>query len=225
MPFFSRRSKTPQSQAAQSRSVRASDSSTWAGPRSRSPQSQAAASVQASRMSRFKSSITSAFSKLRSYLTRIKAPKSQLNNLNAIQEVTEEEIRDIESRASKTVAQSRSLNESVGDIFNQPLGASRKNRRNSRNTGTGLNIPSIIPEESSVQYSFSRESARLKNEISSNERKIRDYHSKASKAYKEGNKFLAKSFLGLELQSKRALEGSRNRLSNLRTLKSMNSRR
>lgn len=39
MSFFSRRSKAPQSQAAQSRSVRASESSTWAMPRARSPQS------------------------------------------------------------------------------------------------------------------------------------------------------------------------------------------
>jgi hypothetical protein len=221
MPFLSRRSKAPQSQAAQSRSVRTSESSTWAGPRTRSPQSQAAASVQASRMSRFNSSIKSFFGKLRGYLTRTKAPQSQINNLNAIEEITEEQIRDVESRASKAIASSRS---SV-DILNQPWNASRKTRRTNKNSGTGLNIPSIIPEESSVQYSFSRESIRLKNEIASNERKIRDYHSKASKALQEGNKNLAKSFLGLELQSKRALEGSKSRLSNLRTLKSMNSRR
>lgn len=172
-------------------------------------------------MSRFKSSITSAFSKLRGYLTRTKAPQSQINNLNAIEEITEEQIRDVESRASKAIAESRS----VDDILNQSLNASRKTRRNSRNRRTGLNIPSAIPEESSVQYSFSRESARLKSEIASNERKIRDYHSRASKALQEGNKNLAKSFLGLELQSKRALEGSKTRLSNLRTLKSKLSRR
>lgn len=218
MPFFTRRSKAPQSQAAQSRSVRTSESSTWAMPRIRSPQSQAASSVQASRISRFNSSIKSFFGKLRGYLTRTKAPKSQINNLNAIEEITEEQIRDVESRASKAIAASRS---SV-DILNQPWNASRKTKRNA---GTGLNIPSIIPEESSVQHSYSRESARLKKEIASNERKVSEYHNKASEYLREGNRNLAKSYLGLELQSKRALEGSKSRLSNLRTLKSMNSRR
>lgn len=252
-------SRTVQSQAGQS----VTHGDRWADyvnplPIHRSQAAQAAQAeqnVRASRMSRFGNSIKSAFSKLRRYLTRTRAPQSQVNNLNRAEEfitvhaVDPEELAR-QSRIESEAREVQSVAQAISNNLNQPW-TSRRTRSNSV-AGTGLNIPSavsnqnshsqeeflwgnkpvpifktlsVIPEEHYVQSSISREESRLKKSIDKHEQKMIDYHVKAFSAYQKGNIESVQNFLKLKIKSKKALEGSINRLSNLKILRSRMSRR